>query len=916
MVAKAPLRQVARYGNVARLATTPKRRAHTAAATLLTNDSSLSGVELAGPSNYYLSANAETRERIHNPRVGPVKPNLKSPPKQGMSAAEAATYQMLLRLINAPARTRESSRHAGARTHSDLVWKAFIDLSSETRGSLPLHALKRVLRMVVPPLHVVRKQWHSKIQKCNGTPESIVEATVYPYEYRLQAVISAMRRSERNGLEGTAESDMEVEEAGQVLERSNQNSFSTNDYVFVLRQFATTGYLTGSEQVIREIERLGLAVDRKVYEARLATLSQWIATNLDIRRRFWAYQKTTRAEERRFSGLAAALMRARLPGLANDGKMPSFFPPEIARLLGDMLYSLRFKDALEYRQSTLDMLLRVAKEIERPEALNAILKAGYGIDLQFPDIPEVEIAVSSPVSTKKGSRKRNKQAEADWVDQVTQRARAIGETVQASSAHSIDASPASPSASFAAAAAIGAEINVHAMNTLVDGLGSSGDVWKMLQTFEVLGHPIKEQKSADRSTEPQVLSSSSSSESSSMLARPIRRTGTVTSTSPRHAEDADPPMTLSEALEREEQSGERLSFFGISSKSEYVSGSSALPKFFNQTEYSGNVEEQTGSRRAEDFLRRQTSPVEIQAHAREPESIAAFRTMDALAILRANEELQPRGRHAYRSNTTTYSTLIRHASRHAAWSMRDNTEGAYAMYSLGGHFIKDAKYEMIDRHSVFLRQWVRIREWAIVQRSLAAQEAETMIRQSGGDSAGSAAAELEVDVRHRLQTRMNAIDSRKSWLRSKIYRPSLLVTPEMVRPLFQALRAGKKLEGERRRMFTQALEDVQRCVKFLQEEWQVLTGRQWQSEGQQSEAQADDAQKVDATTGPVPSSPLESPSSLAATLPAFTPTYVALDHRDSDHKFQLAKHLSLLRRDLAGLEELVALESTRLSEGH
>jgi hypothetical protein len=56
-----------------------------------------------------------------------------------------------------------------------------------------------------------------------------------------------------------------------------------------------------------------------------------------------------------------------------------------------------------------------------------------------------------------------------------------------------------------------------------------------------------------------------------------------------------------------------------------------------------------------------------------------------------------------------------------------------------------AKYEMIDRHSVFLRQWVRIREWAIAQRSLAAQEAETMIRQSGGDSAGSAAADFGRD---------------------------------------------------------------------------------------------------------------------------------------------------------------------------
>lgn len=888
-------------------ATTPKRCAHTATAALLINDSALSGGDLAGPSNYYLSQNEQTRGRIRNLRVDPVQPNLEDPQKKGMSVEEEATYQTLLRLINAPARTRESPRQTGARAHSDLVWKAFGDLSSETRGSLPLQTLKRVLRMVVPPLNVVRKQWQAKVQKCNGTPASIVEASVYPYEYRLQAVISAMRRSERNSLEGATEGSVEVEQGGQSMERSNQNSFSTNDYVFVLRQFATTGYLTGSEQVIKEIARLGLPVDRKVYEARLATLSQWITTNLDIRRRFWAHQKSTRADERKLSGLAATLTRARLPGLANDGKMPAFFPPEIARLLGDMLYSLRFKDALEYRQSTLDMLLRVAKELERPEALNAILKAGYGIDLQFPDIPEVEIAVCSPVSTKKGSKKRNKQVDVDWVDQVTQRARAIDQTVQASSRNSINPDPSTP-----APAPIGAEINVHAMNTLVDGLGASGEVWKMLQTFEVLGYPIKEQVSTNSSAISEV---STNVESSTTPERLIRRTGTVTSTSPQHAEDADPPMTLSEALEREEQSGDRLSFFGISSKSDDPASSSTLPKFFNQAEYSRSVDAEAGWRKAEEFLRRQLTPVEIQSRAREPGSLSALETMDGHAILKANQEMEPRSRHAYRSNTTTYSTLIRHASRHAAWRMKDNKEGAYAVYSLSEHFLKDATYEMIGRHNIFLGQWVRIREWAITQRSLAMQEVETMMRGKNGP-ADTATMELDADGRHRLQMRMDAIESRKSWLRSKIYRPSLLVTPEMVRPLFQALRAGKKLEGERRRMFTQALEDVQRCVQYLREEWEVLTGRQWQSEAQSLESTMNGMQQADGTTDIAPPSSSESPASLTATSPAFEPTYIALDHRDSHHKFQLSKHLSLLRRDLAGLEELVALESRRLSESN
>ena len=188
-----------------------------------------------------------------------------------------------------------------------------------------------------------------------------------------------------------------------------------------------------------------------------------------------------------------------------------------------------------------------------------------------------------------------------------------------------------------------------------------------------------------------------------------------------------------------------------------------------------------------------------------------------------------------------------------------------------------------------------------------------MMRGKNGP-ADTATMELDADGRHRLQMRMDAIESRKSWLRSKIYRPSLLVTPEMVRPLFQALRAGKKLEGERRRMFTQALEDVQRCVQYLREEWEVLTGRQWKSEAQSSES--DGMQQADATTNTAPPSSSESPAPLIATSPSFEPTYIALDHRDSHHKFQLSKHLSLLRRDLAGLEELVALESRRLSESN
>lgn len=754
--------------------------------------------------------------------------------------------------------------------------------------------------MVVPPPSVVRKQWQAKVLKCNGSSASIADATVYPYEYRLQAVISAMRRSERNALEGSVGEDVAQEQGGSVMERKNQNSFSTNDYVFVLRQFATTGYLIGSEQVIKEIERLGLAVDRKVYEARLATLAQWITTNLDIRRRFWAYQNMTRADERKTGSLAAVLSRARLPGLANQGGMPSFFPPEIARLLGDMLYSLRFKDALEYRQSTLDLLLRVAKEIERPEALNAILKAGYGIDLQFPDIPEIGIAVSARQATKKGSKKRAKQEEEDWVEQVTR----ATDSSAVGSAASVSTST-TDAASVAPDSIDGTEINVHALNTLVDGLGSSGDVWKMLQTFEVLGHPLGSQSSKTARSSLSTSLEGSTPSTSTIPERVVHRTGTVTSTAAKHAEDADPPLTLSEALNREESSGERLSFFGLSSKTAKDSSSAALPSFFNQAEYNGESgREVTGYRRADEFLSLPAMPNALQAHARDQSRISAYQSMDEHAILQVIQDLDPRSRHSYRSNTTTYQSLIRHSARHAAWKMKEDTTAAYAMYALGGHFVKDAVHEMMNRHNVFLDQWVQIREWALAQKSLVLRDAEAT---SSGTAGSSHSTE---HLSKSLRLRLDAIESRKAWLRSKIYHPSLLVTPDMIAPLIHALHTGKRLGGEKKRLLAQVIEDAQRCLAYLKEEWEVLTGRQWRTETQAVDTSSKDA-APESTSVADPSTNHDSPSPSA---PKYSPVYLALDHRDSDRKFQLSKHLSLLRRSIAGLEHVTEEQVKILAE--
>ncbi|KAJ9091494.1 hypothetical protein QFC21_007194 [Naganishia friedmannii] len=916
MVLRGNVRNLARYGQTARTATSSKRTAHAAAAVLpeRTLDSVSLDNDSAGPSNYYVPRAEKPSRRFNN--TGAVSSgNIGG---QDVLLDDHLICQTLLRLVNLPAKNRQTRREVGTSTHSDMVWKAFRELSSEIRSTLPLQTLKRVLRMVVPPPSAIRKQWQSKIERCDGSEQSLAAVTTYPYENRLQAVISAMRRSEKLSMENEDEK-LGLEQ--ELIPRLNQNLFSLNDYVFVLRQFALTGYITGSEQVVKEIDRLGMPINRKLHESRLATLSNWVSANLDIRRRFWAYQNVSRADERRFGGLSAVLARTKLPGFESLGRMPAFFPPEIARLLGDMLHSLRNKDALEYRNATLDLLLRVAKEIERPEALNAILKAGYGIDLQFPDIPESGIDVENRVTAKKGGGKRAKRgsrAEEDWVDQVTRRTSEMNQaTASGTTATATIPSAASTLDNGHQSTSNPTEISVHAMNTLVDGLGTSGDVWKMLQVFEVLGNPLLTNNKAVHSPSDSATADFALTQGGSAHAKLVRRTGKVTSTSPQHDEDADPPMTLSEALQKEESSGARLSFFGLSSGSDTQTG---LPNFFNQSEYSNDAaDSHAGVRRAEEFQSRQPTPKAIQTDARDSSRTAHYQIMSDRAIRQVLRDLEPNGRHSYHSNTTTYQALIRHSARHAAWKMKEDTVVARAMYSLGGHFVKDAVHEMIARHNVLIGQWVHVREWVVAQRALATQQAKAMERDNGtteGSERPSATASLSQAADKWLVAQLAAIESRKNWLRSKIHHPAIMVTAEIVTPLFQALRAGKRLDAERGRMVRMLIQDVQRCLEYLKEEWEVLTGRVWTQEkrpfgGTQSVP-------TPSSTGHTTLSPpgLGGESTLRddplLNTMDFDPIHVATDHRDYHRTFQISKHLSVLRRDLTGLERLLEEEAKRL----
>ena len=128
-----------------------------------------------------------------------------------------------------------------------------------------------------------------------------------------------------------------------------------DDYHFILSHFAAVGHHKGAVQVLREIREVGLELHTKAYGLCL----QAIACRLSLPRR----------EE------DSARLR-----------------DECVRLC------MHIVDMIRKRNSTipsacLDLALRILKDSERTDVFASVIKAGYGIDLDFPDRPPLTTEV-------------------------------------------------------------------------------------------------------------------------------------------------------------------------------------------------------------------------------------------------------------------------------------------------------------------------------------------------------------------------------------------------------------------------------------------------------------------------------------------------------------------------------------------
>ena len=710
----------------------------------------------AGPSNYQQPrarrpAQYETRSYDKPERVG------------------SNHYEALVSLVNV---NRDLDEEQLGYRHWDRTWEELKSLNKKQRDDLTPALLKRVLRHVVPPGHVARAQMIFNRNAADLSEADISTVTQYTWEPRLQLVASLMKSLEPHNGDGV------VRPQDRVLE--------IDDYLFVLRQFAVTGHLAGSERVVKEMIASGIPLDIKVYDLRLAVLTKWLTIRKDIYRRFVAHK--ARTEDTHTYGVERDAIRDSTP----------FFPPDIAELFQDMLKSMKGKKEIVYRQFTYDMILRVAKETGNKTAMEKMLKTVYQVDLEFP-----ETEMSALRSRLDGLIHDD---DLNGTSEVLDRARGL--TPQA--------------------LADEPQLNTHAFNTLIFHLAERGDLKAMLQAFEVFGQPVHEMELASEAetlysavVEAEVeedVDVDAEFEFEGVVAGKGEGETTTTESREHEVNDVDDePLTLSEALAREEASGQRLGFFGQTTTPD--------PSIIAGGE--SRVEEPGFPiRPAHVFLPRIAFPKELEAslvNTLRSSSSTPSTPSNPLQSLRELEHTdQP-----FLTNSSTYRTLIKACAVHSSLST-SSTDRRQA-FNLGLHFLLCASRDMMWRHNRFLATWIKIRETTSDLRL-----PRDWINLKWPDGTGD-------------------INPIRRALRSRLIHPALTVDSHMVSPLFKMLRQARSLRGdpENRRWVrrnVRVLEKwVERVRRYQEEEWRVMTGREWKGEGQgEGEAKMTGLDKVKA----------------------------------------------------------------------
>jgi hypothetical protein len=577
--------------------------------------------------------------------------------------------------------------------------------------------------------------------------------TEFPWEPRLQMVASYMKKVEAKLTQSN----------GGVFTEANR-VLSKLDYMFILKMFGITGHLPGSEWVIREMEESGIPMTADVYDQRLAVLTRWLTVRIDIYNRFVEHQGRDIAPKTYGIEWAART------------RTPPFFPPNIAKLVHSILASMKEQGSLEYRQTTLDLLLRIAKETDNRKALEKILKLGYGVDLQFPD---------SEYSS----------------DQFSSTGPSFSSSVVDSNTSTLQENQSSSSTTTEQT-----RMNVSAMNTLLTLFSEKGDLSKLLQIVDVLSHPIQ----GGQEVWTQFPFSPTSTSTSTLQ----RLEGhdeaweviTVEKENRFQEEKEEEPVTLTEAMKREEKSGQRLDFFGRSSRS--VSGSSGPNAGLRERRKNKMMDPtivwpKLRVRPAEHFLPVQMTPHEIRSMV-----------IDSLSF-ETGEAKVPRDPRDVRytdeqfvTNSTSWRICIKACATQA--SLASSPEDRRAGITLGMFFLQRAVGEMKRRRSGFLEVWIRIAE---LTKDLRRQ-----------------ALEGETDE-GKMKSKAAEVERLKTQLRGALQAPGMGITHFTVQPLVSVLKRVYRIRGDqglsrwvdwRLKAIRGIMEDVK---EFYLQEWEVLTGR-------------------------------------------------------------------------------------------
>lgn len=704
------------------------------------------------------------------------------------------THESLQTLLHLPSSLRTLS-------HPNSVWDIYRSLSPRERLLLPSSTLRRVLHQVVPESDVVKKRTAIKMKKASEDELEMARVCVYDWEPRLQDVMGVLEKSIAREYE---EAEVASTQTTTVVS-SDGGKAPLSDYLFVFQQFSYSGYIVGLERIWKELVLVrGYEMNAKSYSLRLATLSKWLSIRVDIQRRFHA-DYSSLVDKRAFGSKTKI-----------EARLKPFFPTEIANLLKGILGDLRMNQDPEkekYRRLTMDHLFRAAKESKNDEAFDLILRTGYGVDLRYPGVSVEEID-DTLIKKKKKSTSTSKSLSSaadssnsgdgqnaalpvlDWAQTIgdqtirpglTGLIGSTGKTSQQTQGQGLQSSAASGSGTSTTSASL-VPFSVNALNTILDKQGVQGEIWKMLTTYDVLAHP----SNMERRRVVHRLDKFGDFDSIGRFTPNPRPRGEESFNERTYEE---PPITLSEALKKEEKSGEIIGFFGTKT--------GKIEEVVHQDETVIPASD------SQDHLTRSTTTNIILSPATFSDFLSPLPS--PLALAEAIESEPTRYRHSFSlpihsPNANTYAMLINYCARYAASSTRSvgNDDLNKDLMGLGVQYFNYAAREHAERKLDFIRAWVAIR------------------------TAGFEVLPPTTTERTREQLEKELALWKKEQ-RAKLSSPGISLDAEMVQPLFSAFYMSapatvKPIQPHWPRALIKIIKEV---VQFQKEEGQVLFHKYW-----------------------------------------------------------------------------------------